>query len=151
MLDLGNIKKWVNNLIKPSLGGVSINDFWVLEISCILAPPPSFVTRTHPMLQKLTIPLTEDCVLVLHILPQHPVSIPSLVTLLMSGHTAHQPLYNSNASSMLLLTLLYRCQLWIYIVTPSHLLLLQLQPLQLRSIQNTELSMFSMMNMSPKS
>lgn len=53
----------VNNQIKTSLGIISINDFWVLDISCILASPPNFVSRKHPMLQKLTLPLSEDCVL----------------------------------------------------------------------------------------
>ena len=46
--------KLVNNLIKSLLGGISRNDLWVLDISCILASPQSFVARTHPMLQKLT-------------------------------------------------------------------------------------------------
>jgi len=54
-LDLGNIKKLVNNLIRSFLGGISINDLWVLEISCILASPPNFMARTHLMLQKLTL------------------------------------------------------------------------------------------------
>jgi len=44
----------VNNLIEILLGGISRNDFGVLEISYILASPPNFVVRTHPMLQKLT-------------------------------------------------------------------------------------------------
>ena len=76
----------VNNLIETLLGGISRNNFWVLEISCILASPQNFVARTNPMLQKLTLPLSEECILVLHLLPQHPVSASSLVILLMSGY-----------------------------------------------------------------
>ena len=68
------------------LGRISKKDFWVLEISCILTSSLNFVARTHPMLQKLTLPLSKECVLVLHTLPQHPVFVSSLVALLMSGY-----------------------------------------------------------------
>lgn len=53
-LDLGNISKMTNNLIKTSLGGIHINDFQVFEISCILVSPQNFAARTHPMLQNVT-------------------------------------------------------------------------------------------------
>ena len=33
-------------------GGISPNDFWVLEISCVLAPPQNFGARAHLMLPK---------------------------------------------------------------------------------------------------
>ena len=46
--------KLVNNLIKSCLGGISRNDLWVLQISCILSYPPNFMARTHLILQKLT-------------------------------------------------------------------------------------------------
>ena len=80
------MKKLDNNLIKSLLGRISKNDFWVLEISCILASPQRFAARTHPMLQKITIPLSEECVLMLHLLSQHPVFASSPVTLLMFGY-----------------------------------------------------------------
>ena len=101
------------------------------------------------MLQKLTLPLSKECVLMLlHPLLQHPVSASYHVMLLMSGHTAHQPLRNSDVAYVLLLTVLYCCQHCIYTAT---LLLLQLQHLQLKSIQNIESTMFSMMHLSPES
>ena len=139
-MDLGNIKKWVNNLFKPSLGGISKNDIWVLEISCILASPANFMARTYPMLQNLTLPLSEDCVLSS---VAHPATITCLcippVTLLMSGccclpAAAYQLLHNSNICCICAATdsveLLPTLQL------PLHLLLLELQHLQLKSILN---------------
>ena len=39
----------MNNL---SYGWISPNDFWVLEISCVLAVPQSFGARAHLMLPK---------------------------------------------------------------------------------------------------
>ena len=145
-LDLKNILKMVNNLIETLLGEISRNDLWVLEISCILASPQNFVARTHPMLQKLTLPLSEECVLVVHSLPQHTVFSSSPITLLMSG--CHCPPTTAQLWYVLLLALLNYCQHCIFTATPSHLLLLQLQ---LRSIQNIKSSVFSMMHLSPES
>jgi len=54
-LELGNILKYVNNLIEILLGGISKNDFWVMENSFALTSPQSFETRTPPMLQKLKV------------------------------------------------------------------------------------------------
>ena len=39
----------------PHLGGISPNDFWVLEISCVLAPPQNFRARAHLMLPKINV------------------------------------------------------------------------------------------------
>ena len=76
----------VNNLIKLLLGLISRNNFWVLEISCILTSPQSFVSKTHSIIQKIILPLCEECVLLLlHTLYQHPVFASSLITLLMSS------------------------------------------------------------------
>jgi len=55
------------------------------------------------------------------------------------------------AAYMLMLTLSYCYQRYICTVTPSHLLLLQLQQLQLRIILNIESIVMSMMHLSPKS
>jgi len=130
----------VNNLIKSFRGEISINNFWVLEIPCILASPQNFKARTHLMLKKLTLPLSEECVLLLHTLPKHLVFASSLVTLLMSSHTAHQPLRNFNICCR------WHFQHCICTTTPSHLLLLQL-----KSSQNTESTVVSMMHLSPRS
>jgi len=51
-LDLGTPLKILLILIKHSLGGIYPNDFWVMEISCVLAPPQNFGARSHPMLPK---------------------------------------------------------------------------------------------------
>lgn len=104
-------------MIKTLLGGISRNDFSVMEMSCILVSRQSFKTREHLMLQKLALPLREDCVLVLHTLPQHPISIQSYVKLLMFGHTSHQPLRKSDFAFLLMLTLPYYCQLCICTTT----------------------------------
>jgi len=56
----------VNNLIETLLGGISKNDFWVMEKSCVLASPHSFETKIPLMLQKITLPLSEEGVLVNH-------------------------------------------------------------------------------------
>lgn len=78
------------------------------------------------------------------------VSIPSSITLLMSGHCDCLPLTTNHcetlirAASMLLLTLLNSFQHCIFTVT---LVLLQLQHMQLKNIKNT--NVFSLMHMSP--
>jgi len=54
-----------NNIIRSLLGGIYKNDLWLFEISCTLASQQNFNARTHLMLQKLTLPLSEECVLVL--------------------------------------------------------------------------------------
>ena len=57
-----------------------------MENTYILASPPNVVAKTYPMLQKLTLPLSKESILVLQLLPQHFVSAPYPITLLMSGH-----------------------------------------------------------------
>lgn len=60
----------------------------------------------------------------------------------------HIPLHNFDASFVMLLTLLYYCQISIRIATPSHMLMLLLQ---IRSIKNIESTMFNMIDLPPKS
>ena len=117
-----------NNLIKPSLCGISRNDFWVMDISCILASPPNFVARTHPMLQKLTLSLSKEHVLVL--LP--PVATSCLC--IISCHAVDVWLLLPTnycatlicATNVLLLTQQNCCQHYICTTTPSSFVLLTL-------------------------
>ena len=103
------------------------------------------------MLQKLTLPLREECVLVLQLLPKHTVFAPFRVMLLMSGHTSHFPPTTAQLWYELHLCCCWPCWTTPNTATPSHLLLLQLQHLQQKSIQNNEPFVFSMMHLSPES
>ena len=94
-------------------------------------------------------PLSKECVLVLHTFPQHIASASSPVTLLMSSF--YCPPNTMLLWYVLLLMLQYCCQHCICTATPSPLLLLQLQHLQLKSIQNVEWTMISIMHLPPES
>lgn len=98
------------------------------------------------------LPLSEECVLVLHFITQYPISTSSLVMLMMYGHTTHQPLCNSDICCICATgDTEYCCQHYIYTRTPSPLFVLQQKHLQLKSIQNTESTIFSMMHLSLES
>ncbi|MCY6525092.1 hypothetical protein, partial [Actinobacillus pleuropneumoniae] len=57
--DLGTLLKILIILITHNPGEISPNDFWVLEISCVLAPPQNFGARAHSMLPKINKSLVE--------------------------------------------------------------------------------------------
>ena len=58
-LDLGTPLKILIILITHNPGGISLNNLWILEILCILAPPQNFGARAHPMLPKINISLAK--------------------------------------------------------------------------------------------
>lgn len=128
-----------------------------MENLCVLASPQSFETKKTSMLQKLALPLSEEGVLslVLHIPPQHPVSIPPSVTLLMSGHCDFLPLHTNYDITMTL----HLCCYWHCHTTANSISALQPPlicyycycSLQLRSIIKTESTVFNMMHLSFKS